>query len=157
MVVERWRPFGHAVERWDPFAGLADIQSEMNRLFEGFFGHPVRVAPMDRVWAPVLDVYETKDELVVSAELPGVNEKEVQVSIAGDLLTIKGERTQEREMKEENYHRLERFSGKFERNIPLPIPVEGNKVKAAYRNGVLEIHLPKSEQVKPKEIKIEVM
>jgi len=157
MAVERWGPIGHALERWDPFAGLRDTQSEMNRLLDTFFSRPVRVAPMDRVWAPVVDVYETKDELVVSAELPGVNEKEVQVSITGDLLTIKGERTHAREMKEENYHRLERFSGKFERNIPLPIPVEGNKVKAAYRNGVLEIHLPKSEQVKPKEIKIEVM
>lgn len=129
----------------------------MNRLFDSFFGRPVRVGPGDRVWAPVVDVYETKDELVVTAELPGVNEKEVQVGITGDLLTIKGERHQERETKEESYHRLERFYGKFERDIPLPIPVETNKVKATYRNGVLEIHLPKAEAVKPKEVKIEAM
>jgi len=155
MALERWRPFG-SVERWDPFHDLNDIRAEMNRLFDTFFGRPMRVGPGDRAWAPVVDVYETKDELVVSAELPGINEKEIQVSIAGDVLTIRGERTQEREMKEENYHRLERFSGKFERNIPLPIPVETNKVKATYRNGVLEIHLPKAEAVKSKEVKVEV-
>lgn len=155
MTMELWRPFSRSVERWDPFRDLSDIQSEMNRLFDTFFGRPVRIG--DRVWAPRVDVSETKDELVVSAELPGVNEKEVQVSITGDLLTIKGERNQEQETKDENYHRLERFYGKFERNIPLPIPIESGKVKAMYRNGVLEIHLPKAEQVKPKEVKIEVM
>ncbi|MBI4611843.1 MAG: Hsp20/alpha crystallin family protein [Candidatus Rokubacteria bacterium] len=104
-----------------------------------------------------MDVYETKDELVVSAELPSVNEKEIQVTMTGDLLTIKGERHQERETKEENYHRLERFFGKFERSIPVPVPVEAGKIKATYRNGVLEIHLPKAEAVKPKEIKIDVI
>jgi len=154
MAVGRWRPFG-AVERRDPFRDVTDIQSEMNRLFDSFFGSSVRLGPMDGVWAPMVDVYETQEELVVSAELPGVDEKEVHVSITGDLLTIKGERSQEREMKEENYHWLERFYGKFERSIPLPIPVESDKVKAKYRNGVLEIHLPKTEAVKPKEIKIE--
>lgn len=120
----------------------------MNRLFDTFFGRPLRVGPGDRVWAPVVDVYETKGELIVSAELPGVNEKDIQVSITGDVLTIKGGRT---------HHRLERFYGKFERNIPLPIPVETNKVKATNRNGVLEIHLPKAEAVEPKEVKVDVM
>ncbi len=157
MALERWRPFSQAVERWDPFRDVTDIQTEMNRLFGNFFGRPLRAGTGDRVWAPVVDVYETKDELVVSAELPGVNEKEVQVSITGDVLTIKGERSQEREMKEENSYRLEWFFGKFERNVPLPIPVESGKVKATYKNGVLEIRLPKAEAVKPKEIKIDVM
>lgn len=157
MTLERWRPFV-SVDRWNPFRDISEIQSEMNRLFDSLFGRPVRVGLVDRVWAPVVDVSETKkDELVVTAELPGVNEKEVQVNITGDVLTIKGERHQEGETQEENYHRLGRFYGKFERNIPLPIPVETNKVKATYRNGLLEIHLPKAEAVKPKEVKIEVI
>lgn len=94
---------------------------------------------------------------MVSAELPGINEMEIQVTMTGDLLTIKGERSQEREMEDENYHRVERLYGKFERHIPIPVPVQSNKIKATYRNGVLEIHLPKAEEVKPKEIKIEAM
>lgn len=155
MALERWHPFTQTLERWEPFRDLADIQAEMDRLFDTFFSRPVRVG--NQVWAPFVDVYETKDELVVSAELPGINEKEIQVTMTGDLLTIKGERSQEREMKDENYHRLERFYGKFERNIPIPVPVQSNKIKATYRNGVLEIHLPKAEEVKPKEIKIEAM
>lgn len=93
---------------------------------------------------------------MVSAELPGVNEKEIRVSMTGDLLTIKGERRHERETKEENCHRLERFYGKFERDIAVPVPVENDEIKATYRNGLLEIHLPKAEEVKPKEIKIDV-
>lgn len=129
----------------------------MNRLFDSFFGRPVRGGGTgNRMWAPAVDVYETKDELVVSAELPGVNEKEIQVTMTGDLLTIRGERSHERETKEENYHRFERFFGKFERNVPVPIPVQAGKIRATYRNGVLEIHLPKAEEVKPREIKIDV-
>jgi HSP20 family protein len=145
------------VERWDPFSTLSDIQGEMNRLFDSFFGRPVRVGTGERLWAPAVDVYEIKDELVVSVELPGVNEKEIQVTMTGDRLTIRGERSHERDTKEENYHRLERFFGKFERNIPVPIPVQADKIRATYRNGVLEIHLPKADEVKPKEIKIDVM
>lgn len=136
---------------------LGDIQTEMNRLFDAFFGRPVRVGAMDRMWAPVVDLYETKDELVVSAELPGVKEKEIQVTITDDLLTIRGERSRDREVKEENCHRVERVFGKFERHIPLSMPVQSDKVKARYRDGVLEIHLPKTEEVKPKEIKIDVL
>lgn len=149
MAVERWSPFTRSVERWDPFRDLSEIKAEMNRLFDTFFGRPIRVGLDDRTWAPVVDVYETKDELVVSAELPGVNEKGIQVSMTGDLLTVKGERRHERETKEENYHRLERFCGKFERNIPVPVPVESDKITATYRNGMLEIHLRKAEEVKP--------
>lgn len=159
MALERWRPFSRfrALERMDPFHDLADIQSEMNRLFDAFFGRPGRtVGLLDRVWAPVVDVYETADELVVTTELPGAKEKDVHVSIVGDVLTIKGERKQDREVKEEHYHRMERFYGSFERHIPLPIPVEADKVKARFRDGVLEIRLPKAEEIKPKEIKIEV-
>ncbi|MFQ5898524.1 MAG: Hsp20/alpha crystallin family protein [Candidatus Methylomirabilia bacterium] len=157
MAVELWRPFGRTPERWEPFRELREIRAEMSTLFDAFFGRPVRVGAMDRIWAPLVDLHETEHELVVSAELPGVKEKEIRVTITGDLLTIRAERSEERDVKEEHYHRLERFFGKFERNITLPLPVRSDKVKASYRHGVLEIRLPKAEEVKPKEIKIDVM
>ena len=112
---------------------------------------------MSRVWAPAMAMYETGDDLIVSFELPRVKEKEVQVSIANDVLTIRGERWQQQELKDENYHRLERWFGKFERSVALPMPVQTDKGKATYRDGVLEIKLPKAEAVKPKEIKIDVL
>ena len=155
MSMERWRPYGTAVERWEPFQ-VDDIQGEMNRLFDSFFGRPATVAAGERMWAPLSDMHETKDDLNVTFELPGIREKDVTVSIAGDVLTVKGERKFERDLKDEEYHRLERVYGKFERAVPLPIPVQADKVKATYRDGVLEIRLPKVEAVKPKEIKIDV-
>lgn len=157
MAIDRWRPFGSTLDRWEPFEGLSDIQTEMNRLFDGFFGRPAGFGGAERVWAPVVDMHETKDELIVACELPGVKEKEVHVSITDDLLTIKGERTRREEVTDEHHHRLERWYGKFERSIPLPMPVESDKVKATYRDGVLQIKLPKAEVVKPKEVKIEVL
>src|SRR6185503_3912247 len=158
MAVERWRPYGTAVERWDPFRNAGDIQGEMNRLLYSFFGRPATMAPAgERMWAPLADMYETKDDLIVTFELPGLREKEVNVSITGDVLTVRGERRFERDLKDEGFYRLERVYGKFERSMPLPIPVQADKVKATYRDGVLEIRLPKVEAVKPKEIKIDLV
>ena len=157
MAVERWRPYGTVVDRWDPLRNVGDIQGEMNRLFDSFFGRPSTVTAGERVWGPLADVYETKDDLIVTFELPGVREKDVSVSITGDMLTVRGERRFERDLNGEGgFYRLERVYGKFERTMPLPIPVQGDKVKATYRDGVLEIRLPKVETVKPKEIKIDV-
>lgn len=110
-----------------------------------------------RTWAPILDMHETKDELVMNFELPGVGEKDVTLSITGDLLTLKGERTANREFKDENAYHAERVYGKFERHVQLPMPVQPDKVKATYRDGVLEVKLPKAEEVKPKAIKIDIM
>lgn len=157
MAIERWRPFGSTLDRWEPFRGLTDIQAEMNLLFDAVFGRSTGVAVTDRVWAPAIDMYETKDDLYVLCEVPGVREKEVQVSITNDVLTIKGERNQQQEVKDDSHYRLERWFGRFEQSVPLPMPVQSDKVKATYRDGVLEIKLPKAEAVKPKEIKIEVL
>lgn len=156
MAMDRWRPYGTVVERLEPFRNLNEIQGEVNRLFDSFFGRPATVAAGERMWAPLADMYETKDDVVVTFELPGVREKDVSVSITGDMLTVKGERGLERDAKEEGYYRRERVYGKFERSMPVPIPVQADKVKATYREGVLEIRLPKVEAVKPKEIKIDV-
>ncbi len=157
MPIERWGPFGLTLNRWEPFRGLSDIQTEMNRLFDNFFGCPIGLGVAERVWAPAMDMHETKDDLIVSFELPGVKENEIQVSITNDVLTIRGERAQQQELKDENYHRLEHWFGKFERSVVLPMPVQTDKVRATYRDGVLEINLPKAEAVKPKAIKIDVL
>jgi HSP20 family protein len=148
---------GQSVERWDPFREVGDFQSELNRVFDGFFGRTGTMPGGDRVWAPAVDMYETKDDLVVTAELPGVNEKEVQLSITGDVLSLRGERTLNQDTSQENFHRGERWYGRFERHLSLPISVQADKVKATYRDGVLTITLPKAEEIKPKSIKIDVL
>ena len=98
------------VERSEPCRDLSDIQTEMNRLFDGVFGHPASVAG-ERLWTPRCDLWETKDDLVIAFELPGVNEKDVNVSITGDLLTLKGERRWDEKAQERSYHQLERAYG----------------------------------------------
>jgi HSP20 family protein len=153
MALVRFRPLGTAV---DPFRDVSDIQSEVNRLFDGFFGRRDQGGPVERLWAPSVDMYETKDELVVAAELPGLTEKDVHVSVAGDMLTLRGERAWKQEAKQENYYRGERWFGKFERSLPLPIPVQADKVTANYRDGVLTIRLPKAEDMKSRDIKIDM-
>ncbi len=157
MAIDRWRPFG-TLSRWEPFQGVSDIQHEMNRLFDTFFGRPATMqAAEPRTWVPLVDMYETKDDVVVALEMPGVREKEISVTITGDLLTVRGERNWDREAKDESYHRVERAYGKFERTVPLPMPVQADKVKATYRDGVLQVTLPKAEEVKPKEIKVDIL
>ena len=132
------------------------MQGEVNRLFDSFLGSRPAAGGMERTWAPAVDMHETKDELVVIVELPGVNEKDVHLSITGDLLTLKGERHWNQEVKDESSYRGERLYGQFERTVQLPMPVQADKVKATYRDGVLEVKLPKVEEVKPKEIKIDI-
>jgi HSP20 family protein len=144
------------MDRWDPFLDASDLQGEMNRLFDSFFGRPARVAVVDRAWAPPVDMYQTGDELVMAVELPGVGEKDVSLSIIGDVLTLKGERPASAGTERENLFRAERWSGRFERTLPLPIPVQVDKVKAAFKDGILTIRLPKVEEIKPREIKINV-
>jgi HSP20 family protein len=144
-------------ERWEPFRDMADIQGEVNRLFDAFFGRTSPVAALDRVWAPPVEMYETKDELVVTVEVPGVNEKDVHLSLTGDLLTVRGERAHRQEVKEDESYRTERWYGRFERTLPLPVPIQQDKVKATYRDGVLTVKLPKIEEINPKEIKIDVL
>ena len=154
MAMERWRPFG-TMDRSEP-SRVSDIQSEVNRLFDSFFGRPA-TATGGRTWLPPVDMYATNDDLVLSVELPGVYEKDVNVSITGDLLTIRGERRFENQVKEQDLLHVERTYGKFERMIQLPMAVQADRVKATYRDGVLEIKLPKAEEVKAKEIKIDIL
>ena len=158
MAADRWRPMGSTMERWQPFRSVAEVQSEVNRLFDNFFGHPAPAGRSgERQWLPLCDVAESREELMLCFELPGVSEKDVTLSITGDMLTVKGERRVAPENgKEATWHHMERSYGKFERMVQLPVPVQADKVRATYRDGVLTVHLPKVEAVKPREIKIDI-
>jgi HSP20 family protein len=160
MAMQRWRPLGFA-ERWEPFRNLSDIQGEVNRLFETFVGRPaVGTMTSGRTWVPPVDMSETADDLVLAVEIPGIREKEVSVSITGDLLSIKGERRWEQDAKdgkENTVLHVERAYGQFERMIQLPFAVQADQVKATYRDGVLEVRLPKAEEVKPRAIKVDIL
>jgi len=139
---------------WKPFRELGRLRNEMDRLWEDFFGERRFFAPAERLLHPSLDVAETKDRLMITAEIPGMDAKDIDISISGDTLTIKGEKKQEKEEKEENYHLLERSYGAFSRSIKLPAAVDADKVDATYKKGILKIALPKKEEAKPKEIKV---
>jgi len=128
----------------------------MNRLFEDLVTSP-RFEDSELVqstWSPAVDIYETENELVLTAELPGVEEKDVEIKIEDNTLSLKGERKFEKETREENYHRIERAYGSFYRSFSLPNYVDQEKISAEYENGLLKIHMPKKAEVKPKKVKI---
>ncbi len=156
MLLEKRQPRNQSLTVWDPFVEMAGLHRMADHLFGEFFGRtPFRMAATEALWSPMVDVYETDDSIRLVADLPGVKQGEIQVSIEGDTLTLKGERKRDAEVREDQYYRVERSYGTFQRNILLPSVVDPNKVKATYRDGVLEILLPKKEEAKPKEIKIE--
>ena len=146
-----------AIVRWDPFRDLMNLQDEVNRLFRrSFFRGVEPAAETVATWAPAIDMFETDDKLTVEVELPGLEAKDVEISLEDDILRIKGERKFSSEVKEENYHRIERAYGMFERTVPLPRKVDEEKVSATVSDGVLKIEMPKVEEAKPKKIPIKV-
>jgi HSP20 family protein len=141
---------------WKPFE-FDRLRREMDRLWDSFFeGKPARRMREEGEWLPSLDVSETKGDLVVKAELPGMDPKEIEISLSEGVLRIKGEKKQEKEEKEEGYHLIERSFGSFTRSVRLPKDVQSDKINASFKNGVLKVVLPKSEEAKKKEIKIKV-
>jgi HSP20 family protein len=140
---------------WKSLRGLSPFRREMDDLFERFFGERTSLEPAERSWAPALDIAEAKDAISVNVEVPGMEPKDIDISLSGDTLTIKGEKKQEKEEKNENYYRMERSYGAFSRSVRIPVEVKSEEIKAKYRNGILKITLPKKEEVKPKEIKVE--
>lgn len=144
------------ITRWEPFRNLTSFQEQMNRLFEDalFRGRADDSALTS--WAPAVDIYETQDELVVKADLPEVNEKDLDVRVENNMLTVRGERKFEREVSEDSYLRVERSYGSFTRSFSLPNTVNTEAIKAEYRNGVLTVRMPKREESKPKQIKVSV-
>jgi HSP20 family protein len=146
-----------AITRWRPFRDLVSIQDEMNRLFDDFFGRPfIRREWTEEAWSPSVDMSETKDNVIVNAEIPGIPKEDIKVAVQDNILTLSGEKGQEKEEKNANYHRIERSYGSFRRSFTLPTSVKPDEVKATYKDGILKITLPKTEEVKPKEIPISV-
>jgi HSP20 family protein len=142
---------------WRPFRDMERMRREMGRLWDSFFEErPRRKVEEVGEWFPSLDVSETKNDLVVKAELPVLDPKDIDISLSDCVLTIKGEKKQGKEEKEENYHLIERSYGSFTRSVRLPGDVQSDKITASYKNGVLKVTLPKSEEAKKKEVKIKV-
>lgn len=138
---------------WDPFREIVSLRDELDRLFDSVFGRFPRERG-ESYWTPSLDIEETEDTIIVRVELPGMSKDDIKVNLSGDTLTISGERKQEMEKKSKTYYRIERSYGKFQRTVTLPAEVEGDKAKASYRNGILELTLPKSAKSKAREITI---
>lgn len=142
-----------SVIRWDPFRNLSGLQREMNRLFESNFRARADESALT-TWAPSVDIYETENELVLKADLPEVPEKDIDIHVENNMLTIRGERKFEQKVKEENYLRVERTYGAFSRSFGLPNTVDSESIKAEYKNGALTVTMPKRAESKPKQVKI---
>jgi HSP20 family protein len=145
----------NTITRRDQSRGLT-LQDEVNRLFEDNFTRERSGHADLATWAPPVDIYETENELVVKAELPDFQDKDIDVRITNNTLTIRGERKFEKDVKEDNYLRIERAYGSFVRSFSLPNTVSAENIRADYRNGVLTLHMAKREESKPKQIKISV-
>ena len=144
-----------AVVRWDPFRDLGLLQDRMNRLFDDAGrGWRAEEPAATTSWSPSVDIFETEGEIVVKAELPGMDRKDIALHLENNVLSLRGERRFVKETKEENYHRIERSYGNFSRSFSIPATVDEEKIRADYKDGVLKIILPKKEQAKPKQIKI---
>ena len=146
-----------AIVRWEPFRDLMTTQREFDRLFKEAFSPIFGEGELStRTWAPPVDIYENENDIVLKAELPGVEPRDVEVRVEDSTLYLKGERKFEKETKEENYHRVERSYGSLARSFSLPNSISADKVKAEYKDGLLTLTLPKREEAKPKTIKIDV-
>ena len=144
--------------RWDPFRDLVSLQERMNRLFEDSLS---RSKTTDQemamgTWTPAVDIFETPELVVMRADLPGVDLKDIDVRIESNTLTLRGERKFLKEAKEEDYHRIERSYGVFSRSFQLPGSIDQTKIAASHKDGVLEVHLPKREDTRPKQIKVDI-
>ena len=140
-----------SIIRWTPHRQLVSLPNELDRFF-GNFG--VDFWNTDTVWNPAVDITESKDGYEVKAELPGLKKENIKISFEDDVLVLSGERKNEKDEKDENFHRIERNYGKFERCFRLPNDVKSDEIKANYKNGVLTVNIPKNEKAKPKEIAI---
>jgi HSP20 family protein len=141
--------------RWEPSRGLTTLQDQINRLFSSSLDQTGEEASLS-AWAPAVDIYETEHELVVKADLPEVDPKDLDIRVENNILTIRGERKFEKKVNEENYLRVERSYGSFARSFTLANTVNAEAIKADYQNGVLTLSIPKREEAKPKQIKVNV-
>lgn len=145
-------------DNWlEPFSGFEDIENEISHLFDLPLAKlSTRNLAQAFAWGPAVDISDEKDRLTVKVDAPGLSKDEINVSIENDHLILQGEKKQEKEEKDKNYIRKERFYGSFQRIVQLPAAVDSSKVKAVYKNGVLELTLPKKEELQPKKIDVQV-
>ena len=148
MALEKWRP---RLTAHGPFRELARLEREMEEMFGRLPSWPWS---RERGWAPAVDMIDEDDRIVVRADLPGLDEKDIEVTVHDGMLTVRGERKAEKEEKKEGYYYNERSYGMFSRTLPLPAAVEADKVKATFKKGVLEVHLPKAKEAQDKKIEI---
>jgi HSP20 family protein len=144
------------ITRWDPYRELATLQDRMNRLFQETAGSGETSLTNSGAFVPPVDVYENEHGLRLKLEVPGIDEKDLDVRIENNVLTVRGERKFEKEEKEENFHRIERRYGSFVRSFSLPTTIDSEKVSADYKNGVLTLELGKKAEAKPKQIKVTI-
>ena len=147
MKIVRWEPFQNVM------AGQRDLDQVFKDAFRPFYGDGELST---RTWAPPVDIFENADNIVLKAELPGIDPKDVEIRVEDNTLYLKGERKFEQEVKEEHYHRVERSYGSFARSFSLPNSIDADKVVADYKDGLLTLTMPKREEAKPKTIKIEI-
>ena len=140
------------LERWDPFDEMTTLRNRMDRLWSRMSDEEPALAN----WAPTSDVVETKDDIVIKAELPGIDSKDVDVQIENGVLSIQGQRNAEKDTEDKGFRRIERTYGTFFRSFVLPPNVEADKIAATFVNGLLEVRLPKKEEAKPRAIKVDV-
>lgn len=155
MSLIRWSP-RRSLTSWP--SELVSVQRDINCLFDNFF----RGETQDNgsiflsAWTPAVDITEEENEYIVKVELPGVSKDDVKITLESNVLTIRGGKNMEKESKNENYHRMERSYGSFQRSFTLPITVKGDKIDAVYKDGILSITLPKAEEAKPKQIEVKL-
>jgi len=147
-----------AIVRWtDPFREFAQLQNRINHVFSDAYGHPEEGLLTSGTWVPPVDIYQNSDkEMVIKAELPDMTREDIDVTVDHGTLTIKGEKKVSSELKEEQFHRVERRYGTFSRSFSLPQTVDTTKVAAEYKNGVLTVRLPLREEAKPRQVKVDV-
>jgi HSP20 family protein len=145
-----------ALIRWEPTRELSSLQSEMNRIFDTFFGEQPGDGGRYRRWIPPMDLVETDEHFVLRADLPGLSEEDVSIEVEDNVLTVSGERQSEHEEREEGYHRVERAYGQFSRSLTLPEGVDADAIEASFDRGVLEVRIPRPEERKPRKVSIGV-
>jgi HSP20 family protein len=144
-----------AIVRWDPARDIDSLQGDVNRLFDSFFGRrETTQTTAGRRWVPAMDLAETEDQLVLRADLPGLDRDDIEIEVKDNVLTISGERKAEHERKGEGFHRIERSFGRFSRSLGLPRGIDAKSVTANFENGVLELRMPKPEERKATRIEI---
>jgi HSP20 family protein len=154
MMLTKWqRP---ELTSWPVFGRLSDLRSEIDRLFELPFAELARTSSLLSGWMPAVDLVEDKDHFIVKAELPGMKKDDINLTLHEGCLTISGERLPEQKRGDAEVHRTERFVGRFQRTLSLPAPVAVEKIAAQYKDGVLTVTLPKTEEARPKQIDVKV-